>query len=851
MADAATIRQGLIQRGIPEHIADGFVLNFQDESGLNPAINERNPIVRGSRGGYGLAQWTGPRRVAYEQFAAQNGVSPDSVDAQLDFVVNELGGTERRAANNIYASTNRGEAATAIARDYLRPAPQYLQSRVARYQNAGPVDVAPNGEEWDDSPAPTVDLAPNGEEWDDTLAPTQSSQDIPQQASLTPQQRIEQGFEGQTQRAPTWEAGSLDRARQELGERLTASELPGINQVNALGQGFYANFLDELGGGVNAVGETIAKAATGRFDEINPADDYARKADAINDRTSRFSASNPVQSTALQVGGAIASAPFTPGLGGANAAVRAARTGTAYGAVAGLGAGEGGADSRIDSAVEGAVLGNVAGRAGNRVVQGLAGGAGAVGRAVSAPFRGAVNTENEAARRVAQAFGGVEGLERGAVNLEEAAIQGVPLVAADVGGEQGRALARSVANTSPEARQSLQSITQDRFEGQNERVSNFIQDLTGATGDTGLRRLQLQESARTANRPAYAKAYREGNIPIWDDTTQQIASAPVVQDAIREATRTSANRGAVQGDSPMANPFTIRGGQISLSGKAQPSLQFWDNVSRNLNDAYSAANRAGRNSEASDILQLKNALQSHLDEIVPSFREARAGAAQAFGAQDALEAGQGFVRSNMPLPDARRAFSKLSQPEKELFKDGFLNNLIEQINSTSDKRNVLNSIFLSSPNARNKISLVLGDDGATKLEGFLRLENLQNLTRQAISGNSTTARQLAELGIATGVGAGINYNNPFSAQTAITGALLYGARRGQVKINDRVIRQVGELLSSNDPASLRRVQQLVAKNKTLLDAVRQAESAIAEISSRSVNQNDDPNQTNQPILRGQ
>ncbi len=49
-----------------------FVMNFKDESGLDPGINEANPIVPGSRGGYGLYQLTGPRRKAYEAFAQQN-----------------------------------------------------------------------------------------------------------------------------------------------------------------------------------------------------------------------------------------------------------------------------------------------------------------------------------------------------------------------------------------------------------------------------------------------------------------------------------------------------------------------------------------------------------------------------------------------------------------------------------------------------------------------------------------------------------------------------------------------------------------------------------------------------------
>lgn len=132
-ADAASIRAGLIERGLPEHVADGFLMNFQDESGLNPGINEQNPTVPGSPGGYGLYQLTGPRRVAYEQYAQQMGVDPSDVNAQLDFMMSELQGPEARAAQSIMAAPDAGTAAAAIARDFLRPAQQHLDERVSRY----------------------------------------------------------------------------------------------------------------------------------------------------------------------------------------------------------------------------------------------------------------------------------------------------------------------------------------------------------------------------------------------------------------------------------------------------------------------------------------------------------------------------------------------------------------------------------------------------------------------------------------------------------------------------------------------------------------------------------------------
>lgn len=133
------IIEGLMRRGYPAHVAQGFVMNMMDESGLRPGINEAAPIVPGSRGGFGLYQLTGPRRIAYEQFASQRGVNPADPNAQLDFLDYEMRGPESRAAKSILSTSNPQEAAVAIARDFLRPASEHLKNRVARYSGA---DVA-------------------------------------------------------------------------------------------------------------------------------------------------------------------------------------------------------------------------------------------------------------------------------------------------------------------------------------------------------------------------------------------------------------------------------------------------------------------------------------------------------------------------------------------------------------------------------------------------------------------------------------------------------------------------------------------------------------------------------------
>lgn len=131
------IRSGLIKRGMPNHVADAFLANFQDESGLNPGITEGKPNVHGTRG-YGLYQLTDTkagvgRRTQFEAYAKGRGKSFDDIDTQLDFLIEELRTTERAAGDKIMGSKTTAEAAQAIVSRFLRPAKAHERSRVAKY----------------------------------------------------------------------------------------------------------------------------------------------------------------------------------------------------------------------------------------------------------------------------------------------------------------------------------------------------------------------------------------------------------------------------------------------------------------------------------------------------------------------------------------------------------------------------------------------------------------------------------------------------------------------------------------------------------------------------------------------
>ena len=336
----------------------------------------------------------------------------------------------------------------------------------------------------------------------------------------------------------------------------------------------------------------------------------------------------------------------------------------------------------------------------------------------------------------------------------------------------------------------------------------------------------VEQAARNVNRPAYARAYQEGAGGLWDDALDQISQAPVVQDAIRKATVTGANDAARRGFTPVRNPFVMnrQSGRMELRADARgataiPSLQFWDTVKRNLDGVGTR--------DAQDFARV---LRDHLDTLVPSYQQARAGAAHFFGARDALEAGQNFVTAKMANADARRALSKMTPTERQLFQDGFVSRFVEMLNEVGDRRSVLNKIA-NSPAARDKLNIALGRDRSRELETGLRVEGIMDLARNAVQGNSTTARQLAELGLAGGtygISTGGNVLNP-NPTALMNAAIVYGAARGKNAINERLARRVAEMLVSNDPRILLRGIRTVAKNENLFNSLRVVDRGLARI----------------------
>jgi hypothetical protein len=99
----------------------GMLGNFKLESEFNPRVNEGGVVGAPlGRGGYGVAQWTGGRQKNLVNFAKQKKMDPGDPNLQADFLLHELSGPEKKAAEYVKGAVSPEEAARRFLTDFER-----------------------------------------------------------------------------------------------------------------------------------------------------------------------------------------------------------------------------------------------------------------------------------------------------------------------------------------------------------------------------------------------------------------------------------------------------------------------------------------------------------------------------------------------------------------------------------------------------------------------------------------------------------------------------------------------------------------------------------------------------------
>lgn len=119
--------------GLTKGAAAGIVGNLDHETGGFKHMQELEPVIKGSKGGWGYAQWTGPRRKEFESWADAEGLDITTYDANYGNLKRELTQTpEGRVIDKLKGVEDPGESAKIFSDMFLRPGVKATDSRVAR-----------------------------------------------------------------------------------------------------------------------------------------------------------------------------------------------------------------------------------------------------------------------------------------------------------------------------------------------------------------------------------------------------------------------------------------------------------------------------------------------------------------------------------------------------------------------------------------------------------------------------------------------------------------------------------------------------------------------------------------------
>lgn len=120
-------------------LMEDFVLSVADaaavfgngghESAGYETLQEIKPVVAGSRGGYGIMQWTGPRRRAFEAYCERNNYSPSDMMTNYKWLFVELKGPEGKVLAKLKAANSLADKTKVFSNTFLRPGIPHMGSR--------------------------------------------------------------------------------------------------------------------------------------------------------------------------------------------------------------------------------------------------------------------------------------------------------------------------------------------------------------------------------------------------------------------------------------------------------------------------------------------------------------------------------------------------------------------------------------------------------------------------------------------------------------------------------------------------------------------------------------------------
>ncbi len=297
---------------------------------------------------------------------------------------------------------------------------------------------------------------------------------------------------------------------------------------------------------------------------------------------------------------------------------------------------------------------------------------------------------------------------------------------ADVLGMGGTAAGRRAANISPEARQILTDFVGARKAGQNVRLATDIETAAGLPVGNTKNVDVLKKEAYDKVRPTINKAYqsaRKAGAEVDLREFDNIITTPVGRTAFNQALDNVTSRAARD---PSA------GGNLAVLDETKRILDGW-------------AKKGFREADpmASEYASAAEALRTKLDDLLTGdeYAVARALRQEAYRSGEAFDLGAQLGGSRVPLGLPESA-AKVKPQFKSNVAQGYGSTKVESLLNKGNTEGAYNDMLTHQGRAASRAALGPND---SIVENALGREKQFNITNRELVGNSTSARQFAEM----------------------------------------------------------------------------------------------------------
>lgn len=612
-------------------------------------------------------------------------------------------------------------------------------------------------------------------------------------------------------------------------------------RARAFAKGFAFDFNDEL----------EAAARTFMSGEMS-ADEYYRLKKQINDDYNAWAQANQAEAFGLELGGGIASSflplgavtkGFQAGSKLANVGTRAAASGALSGAVTGVGQAEtfwpsDVVPSVLENAAMGAVTGGVFGKGAEYTGRGASiakqkylekFGPGlevydeVAGRFVRVPETPLTAADRRAAEIITDAAG-PRGPQRAIGATALANRQGVPLRLGTSNPEL-TALADKVATKASSGQEGLiKNIIESRT-GTADRVSAQAEAALPGSKDYFDEEEAITDRLRAIGNTEYQRAYAVGEVN--DPAIAAIINNP--SPVIRSIWQSTKNLAQLKGsDLRMGmEPVLDAGGNLvglAPTANAVPDVEALDLFKRALDDriekGFRGTSSEGK-SEAAALKDIRNAMVSRLDELVPAYRAARTKYAGDLEVRDAMRYGLDVFSRKVRPAEFQKTVAKMSDAEKEAVKTGGLEAVFRTLEGASGGD--LAKKLAGTPEKLQKLKTIMGPQEAKFFERVMQKESQLYQRTSKITGGSPTAGRLEGLDALDNMIQNGNLDEAVNFLMAGPTGKAVALGRFVAKFNprkefgDQVYTKLSRALSAQKPEELREVLDMLRRSQSYTD----------------------------------